>query len=93
MNHGRGSADSPESTNELRSIFEQSVAVLCEGKPGASKDSRGVRIRHNSLPLHTDAADIQKRALDAAAKALASLWRISEPARAKLPGRVMPSSR
>jgi|SRR5271156_2880422 hypothetical protein len=82
-----------ESTNQLKSIFEQSLAVLCEDKPQNKnvilKNPQNVRIRRDFLPLHIDAANLQKRALDDAAKALAALWKISEPGRAKPPCRAM----
>lgn len=89
MSNQRGGAEPAESANELKSIFERSLAVLRE-EGSFPKDSQSRRTLYGSLPLHTDAADIRKRALDAAAKALASLWRIRKPA---LPGRVAHSDR
>jgi hypothetical protein len=81
------------STNQLKSIFEQSLAVLCDDKPQngsvMTKNPQKIRIRRDFLPLHIDAANLQKRALDNAAKALAALWNISEPGRAKPPCRAM----
>jgi len=65
--------DDLNSTEYLKGIFDQSLAVLCE-----SKD-----VSPRSLPLHISAADLQKRALTDAAKALTMLWRISEPRRVR----------
>ena len=79
------------STNHLKSIFDQSLAVLCEDS--AKTGSQTKRLRRSSLPLHVDAVNLQKRALDNAAKALASLWKISEPKRPKLQSRVPHYSR
>jgi hypothetical protein len=88
MTQEQPTAANSKSTNQLKSIFERSVAVLCKDKDTLKKDSQSRRIRQ-SLPLHADSANIQKRALEDAAKALATLWKISEPGRAKLPSRVM----
>jgi hypothetical protein len=74
------------STNHLKNIFEQSLAVLCEGR-----DS--IRVRRSSLPLHIDAVNLKKRALSEAANALAALWRISEPRPAKPQSRVLQYTR
>ena len=79
------------STNHLKSIFDQSLAVLCEDS--AKTGSQTKRQRRSSLPLHVDAVNLQKRALDNAAKALASLWKITEPKRPKLQSRVPHYSR
>jgi hypothetical protein len=62
--------NSPE---QLQGIFDHSLAVLCESK----------HVSPRSLPLHISAADLQKRALTDAAKALTMLWKISEPRRVK----------
>jgi hypothetical protein len=80
-----------ESTHHLKSIFEQSLAVLREDnqnedkkedknehKNVVKKTSPNLRARRDFLPLHIDPANLQKRALDDAAKALAALWKISE---------------
>ena len=75
--------DEADSTNQLKSIFDQSLAVLCEGKDTVKTGSQTERLRRRSLPLHVDPVNLQKRALDNAAKALATLWKISEPKRAK----------
>jgi hypothetical protein len=77
----------PESTNHLKGIFEQSLIVLCEGRDAVTTKTQAGRVRRASLPLHIDAASLQKRALDDAAKALATLWNISKPERAKLHSR------
>jgi hypothetical protein len=81
------------STNDLKSIFDQSLAVLCEGKDALKTGSQTERLRRRSLPLHADAGNLQKRALDDAAKALATLWKISEPKRPKLQTRATHYSR
>jgi hypothetical protein len=70
------------STNHLKSIFDQSLETLCEGADPVKAGSQ--TRRRSSLPLHVDPINLQKRALDNAAKALASLWKISEPKRPKL---------
>jgi len=76
-----------DSTNHLKSIFDQSLAVLCEDKDSVRAWSQTERLRRGSLPLHVDAVNLRKRALDNAAKALATLWKISEPKRPKLQSR------
>jgi hypothetical protein len=77
-----------ESATRLKNVFEQSLAVLSEQgdiPSNAATDSRKgkIRVRPRSLPLHTDAVSLRKRALDNAAKALATLWKIPGPARVK----------
>lgn len=74
------------STTHLKDIFDQSLALLCEGA-----SSR--RVRRSSLPLHIDAASLQKRALSDAADALAALWKISKTRPPKLQSRVIQYSR
>jgi hypothetical protein len=78
-----------ESTHHLKSVFEQSLAVLREDnnnkiknehKNVVNKTRSPLRARRDFLPLHIDPANLQKRALDDAAKALAALWKISETA-------------
>ena len=82
------------STHHLKNIFEQSLAVLrSKDNDTATKNTHNGRLRLHSLPLHMDAADLQKRALDDAAKALATLWKISEPGRPKLQVRETHSNR
>lgn len=78
-----------ESTKHLANIFEQSLAVLCDGKNALREHEQTGRALRNSLPVYLDAASLQKRALDDAAKALATLWKIEEPGRAKLPSRTL----
>ena len=81
-----------ESTNHLKSVFEQSLAALREDNNAVITKTRpNVRVRRNCLPLHVNPANLQKRAPDDAAKALAALWKISQPGRCKLPARVMSS--
>lgn len=69
-----------ESANRLKNIFEQSLAVLAQGVDAPAGKPQTIR---RSLPLHANAADLQKRAIDNAANALASLWKISGSARVK----------
>ena len=82
MSNAMTATEESNSTNHLKSIFDQSLAVLCEDS--AKTGSQTERQRRSSLPLHVDAVNLQKRALDNAAKALASLWKITEPKRPKL---------
>jgi hypothetical protein len=70
------------STNKLKNIFDQSLAILCEG-------ASSVRVRRSSLPLHIDAANLQKRALSEAADALTALWKISDTKSPKLQSRTI----
>lgn len=77
-------SEESDATNQLKSIFDQSLAVLCEGKDTVMTGSQTERLRRRSLPLRLDAVNLQKRALDNAAKALATLWKISEPKRTRL---------
>ena len=72
-----------DSTNHLKSIFDQSLAVLCEDKDSERARAQPERLRRGSLPLHADEVSLQKRALDNAAKALATLWKVSGARRAK----------
>lgn len=69
-----------ESANRLKNIFEQSLAVLAEKADAPAAKPQTI---WRSLPLHVNAADLQKWAIDNAAEALASLWKISGPARVK----------
>jgi hypothetical protein len=78
-----------ESTQHLKSIFEQSLAVLREDKNVIKKSRPNVRLRRDFLPLHTEPANLEKVALDEAAKALAVLWRVSGTGRSRLPGTVI----
>ena len=93
MSNAMTVTEESNSTNQLKSIFDQSLAVLCEGKDTVKTGSQTERLRRRSLPLHVDAVNLQKRALDNAAKALATLWKISEPKRAKLQSRATQYSR
>jgi hypothetical protein len=74
------------SANHLKNIFDQSLAILCEG-------AGSVRVRRNSLPLRIDAVNLQKRALSDAANALAALWKISESKSPQLHSGAMQCSR
>ncbi len=80
MNHNNAPSAQPESTNRMKNIFEQSLAVL----RGDKNRTGNVQKHCVSLPLHIDAANVQKRAVEEAAKALASLWKISDTRRSKL---------
>jgi hypothetical protein len=71
-----------DETTHLKNVYEQSLALL-SGSEDGTKTRRSTILR-NAVPLHIDAADLQKRALDAAAKALATLWKV--PAGARLNG-------
>jgi hypothetical protein len=62
-----------DSAANLQGIFDHSLAVLCESK----------EVSPRSLPIHISAAELQRRALTDAAKALTMLWKISEPRRVK----------
>jgi hypothetical protein len=108
MTHDLAGKQQIDSTNHLKSIFEQSLAVLREDgnedknqskknndddKNVVKKTRPQVRVRRDFLPLHIDHANLQKRALDEAAKALAALWKISGSGHAKLSGRVLVSHR
>jgi hypothetical protein len=71
--------------NHLKDVFEQSLAVLSNTKVESTKKSHPISVLHgNSMPIHIDAVSLQKRALDDAAKALSTLWKVSEPKRAKI---------
>ena len=87
------SNEQSDSTNYLKSIFEQSLAVLSEGKDSGKMDTQAGQLRRRSLPLHIDAVSLQKRALVDAAKALTTVWTISKPRSAKLQNRNMQFSR
>ncbi len=63
----------PDSAADLQGLFDRSLAVLCESKA----------ISPRQIPIHISAAELQKRALTDAAKALTMLWKISEPRRVK----------
>jgi hypothetical protein len=76
MTNATAVTDKSGSANQLKNIFDQSLAILCEGS--------SVRVRRSSLPLHIDAASLQKRALTGAADALSALWKISATRPAKL---------
>ena len=69
-----------DSTIQLKKVVEQSLAML-----GESNDTPRTEICRRSLPLYVDAANRQKVALVSAAKALAALWKISDPRPARRP--------
>ena len=77
--------EKPGSTTHLKDIFDQSLAILCEGASSA-------RVRRSYLPLHIDTANLQKRALSDAADALAALWKISKTRSPKLQNRAIQCS-
>jgi len=74
------------SANQLKNIFDQSLAILRDGASAA-------RARRRSLPLHIDAVNLQKRALGDAANALTALWKISANRSPKLPSSAIQYSR
>jgi len=80
-------------TKHLTSVFEQSLAVLCEGPHKNGKTVALAPRRRSALPLHVDPAHAQKRALDDAASALAALWKIQESGQSKMKPRIQRSSR
>jgi hypothetical protein len=65
----------PESSTRLKNAYEESLAVLSETKDGRN-EKQSARSFRNSMPLHIDAVSLQKRALDDAARALATLWKV-----------------
>lgn len=66
-------ATAANSAANLQGIFDHSLAVLCESE----------NLSPRQIPIHISAAELQKRALTDAAKALTMLWKISEPRRVK----------
>lgn len=76
-----------QDTTHLKMVFEQSLALLGERKSEFSQ----VRTRGCAVPLHIDPGVMQKRALDDAANALATLWRVHS-SRTRLRGRVYNST-
>jgi len=85
MANGKTVTEQPESTNQLKNIVEQSLAMLCERDGGTRSETR-----RRSLPLYIAAADRQKTALVGAAKALASLWKIPRRGGPKPPNKMFP---
>jgi hypothetical protein len=75
----------------LKNVFEQSLAMLDETKMEKTSAKHAARLRGNVVPIHVDPAMLQKRAIDDAARALASLWKIPGPNR--LQGRTMQPNR
>lgn len=73
-----------DSPNHLKSIVEQSLGVLREGKESEVAAAQKRPLRRRSLPIHFDVFNRERRALLEAAKALATLWKIPEPRRVKL---------
>jgi len=98
MANGMIGNEHSNSTNQLKSIVKESLAVLCGSKDSPRTNSEGTETqtgspRPRSLPLHVDAVNLRKGALVNAAKALAVLWKVSEPGRPKLQSRAMQYSR
>ena len=83
MTNTRTANEQSGSSNRLKNIFDQSLAILCEGDGGPL-------VRRSSIPLHIDAMSLQKRALSDAANALAALWKISKPNSSKLHSTAVP---
>jgi hypothetical protein len=69
----------PDSKNRLKNVLEQSLAVMCDAGSAAGDKVKIGSPQRSSLPLHMDAAYLQKGAMADAAKALATLWKISKP--------------
>lgn len=80
-----------ESTNHLKKVFERSLALLGEGHCSIAGETQASRSRLRSVPLHIDAASLQKRAIANAAQALTALWKI--PPRVKSRSRVREQGR
>jgi hypothetical protein len=89
----RATSKEPDSTRQLKAIFEQSLDMLSESESTATTTELKSRARRAALPLYLDPVNLQKRALDDAAKALATLWNISKPQRPRLPARALPCVR
>jgi hypothetical protein len=79
-----------ESMIQLKSVFEQSLAVLCDDAGVVEKAAYSLPIRQRGTPRQ---AEVRKRALHDAANALASLWKISGSGCGKLPHGEARSSR
>lgn len=86
MTNHPGVGPVPESSTRLKNVYEQSLAVLSEARQGQNKKQSARQFR-SSVPLHIDAASLEKRALDDAARALATLWNVSTPGHSRLHGR------
>ena len=71
-----------DTKDHLKSVVEQSLAVLNQNNKEAGRTDSSHR---RSLPLHVDTANLQKVAVVSASKALAALWKISAPSRARKP--------
>ncbi|HTA23273.1 MAG TPA: hypothetical protein VK763_07040 [Terriglobales bacterium] len=72
-----------DSKDHLKSVVEQSLAILNQSK----NEARTETSRRRSLPVYVDAANLQKVAVVSASNALASLWKISAHGRADRPPR------
>lgn len=83
MNNNQLVDQVPDPTTHLKNVYEQSLAVLSESRHGRSK-KQPTRLLHSSVPLHIDAVSLQKRALNDAAKALATLWKVPSHGQARL---------
>ena len=84
------------STIHLKNVFDQSLAILCDGNAKSNaksndkiNDKSSVPSHRSSLPLHLDAVNLQKLALTNAANALAALWKVSDRKPAKLQSRAL----
>ena len=104
MTHDAAGKQQADSTNHLKSVFEQSLAVLRDDKnedksKGKNNDDertsqkRLVRSACGAISCRCILTTLTSKsaALDEAAKALASLWKISGAGHTKLPGRVLVS--
>lgn len=82
----------PESASHLKDVFEQSLAMLGEKNSGVERN-KPIRQRRSAVPIHIDAACLQKRALEDAAKALASLWNVTTPGQTRVQNRPLQYAR
>jgi hypothetical protein len=72
-----------DSKDHLKSVVEQSLAVLNQNKSMATTETSCRR----SLPVYVNAANLQKVAMVSASNALAALWKTSAPGHVRRPPR------
>jgi hypothetical protein len=70
-----------DSKDHLKSVVEQSLAVLNQNKSMATTETSPRR----SLPVYVNAANLQKVAMVSASNALAALWKTSAPGQVRRP--------
>jgi hypothetical protein len=86
-----------ESVSTLKTLFDRSLAILAEENNGKTSQQRETDrekrivkkdiVLRPQLPIHIDPVSLQKRAIDDAARALTSLWKISKPGHGSLSNR------